>query len=206
TFLRLKHLAWLGLACGLSGVFAGSRVWAAHQLAPDEQLIVYSIPRRSVVGFWQGATAEIVSADSLPLSEAERTYRIVPGIIEREARRVNYHASWRSAPVPTLADTITGTNLVLAVWRGVRVAFVGGPLAGARQSVRAEVVVLRRNARVWPEGLAAIFGKQAIIVFDSSCKPWYVSRLRPELQTAGWQTHDVTLNGAFIRPVRVVAE
>ena len=194
TFFRLKHLAWLGVACGLLSVFAGSRVWAAHQLAPDERLIVYSIPRRSVVGFWQGATAEIVSADSLPLPEAERTYRIVPGIIEREARRVSYHSSWHSALVPAIADTVTGTNLVLAVWRGVRVAFVGGQLAGAREPVEADVVVLRRNARVWPEDLAAIFGKQATIVFDSSCKSWYVSRLRPKLQTAGWQTHDVSLN------------
>jgi competence protein ComEC len=206
AFFRLRQLVWLGLACGLLSVFAGSRVWAAHQLAPDERLIVYSIPRRSVVGFWQGPTAEIVSADSLPLSETELTYRIVPGTIEREARRVSYHTTWRSAPVPAVADTAAEPNLVLAVWRGARVAFVAGRLARAWQPVPVDVLVLRRNARVGPEDLTVIFGKQPVIVFDSSCRAWYVSRLRPKLQTAGWQTHDVTMEGAFVFPLHGAAE
>ncbi|QNH61226.1 ComEC/Rec2 family competence protein [Hymenobacter sediminicola] len=202
TFFRLKNLAWLGLACALLGVFAGSRVWAAHKLAPDERLVIYSIPRRSVVGFWQGAAAHIVSADSLPLNETERTYRIVPGIIQRDARRVAYYAGWRGGPVPATADTAARTNLVLAVWRGVRVAFVAGRLTGARKAVPVDVVVLRRNARVWPEDLDATFGKAPAIVFDSSCKSWYVASMQEKLQQAGWQTHDVTLQGAFVRPIQ----
>lgn len=205
AFFRLKNLVWLGLACLLVGSFAGSRVWAARQLAPDEQLIVYSIPRRSVLGFWQGAAAHIVSADSLPLTETERTYRIVPGIIQREGRAVRYHTRWRSSTVPALADTAAQPGMVLAVWRGVRVALVSGPLAGARQPVPAEVVVLRRNARVWPEDLAAVFGPKAIIVFDSSCKSWYVESMRAKLQPAGWQLHDVAMQGAFVRHVGAMA-
>ncbi|WBA42228.1 ComEC/Rec2 family competence protein [Hymenobacter canadensis] len=198
AFFRLKKLVWLGLACLLMGSFAGSRVWAAHRLAPDEQLIVYSIPRRSVLGFWQGAAAHIVSADSLPLTETERTYRIVPGIIQREARAVSYHTRWRGSSVPALADTAAQPGMVLAVWRGVRVALVSGPLAGARRPVPAEVVVLRRNARVWPEDLAAVFSPAAIIVFDSSCKSWYVESMRKRLQPIGWQLHDVAMQGAFV--------
>ncbi|AII50801.1 ComEC/Rec2 family competence protein [Hymenobacter sp. APR13] len=198
AFFQLKKLVWLGLACLLMGGFAGSRVWAAHRLAPDERLIVYSIPRRSVLGFWQGAAAHIVSADSLPLTETERTYRIVPGIIQREARAVRYHTRWRESPVPAAPDTAARPGLVLAVWRGVRVALVSGPLAGARQPVAAHVVVLRRNARVWPEDLAAVFGRGAVIVFDSSCKSWYVESMWKKLQPAGWQLHDVAMQGAFI--------
>ena len=202
AFFRLRKLVWLGLACALMGVFAGSRVWAAHQLAPDEQLVIYSIPRRSVVGFWQGAAAEVVSADSLPLTETERTYRIVPGIIQREARRVRYHTGWRGAPVPAT----TSGGLVLAVWRGVRVAFVSGPLAGARQPLAADIVVLRRNARVWPEDLAAVFGRSAVVVFDSSCKSWYVASLQTKLQQTDWQTYDVASRGAFVWQVRAATE
>ncbi|MBD2715440.1 ComEC/Rec2 family competence protein [Microvirga sp. STR05] len=202
AFFRLRNLAWMGLACALLGLFAGSRVWAAHELAPDERLVIYSIPRRSVVGFWQGAAAHVVSADSLPLNETERTYRIVPGTIQRDARQVVYHAGWRGAPVPATADTAARTNLVLAVWRGVRVALVAGRLAGARESVPVDVVVLRRNARVWPEDLAATFGYTPTIVFDSSCKSWYVTSMQEKLQQAGWQTHDVTLQGAFVRPIQ----
>jgi competence protein ComEC len=141
----------------------------------------------------------------LPLTETERTYRIVPGIIQREARAVRYHTRWHKSPVPALADTAAQPGMVLAVWRGVRVALVSGPLAGARQPVAADVVVLRRNARVWPEELAAAFGSAATIVFDSSCKSWYVQSMRKELQPAGWQLHDVATQGAFVWPVGMMA-
>lgn len=197
AFGARRHLAWLGVAGLLMTGLAGSRVWAARRLAPDERLIFYSIPRRSVVGFWQGAAADIVTVDSLALTETERTYRIVPGIIEREAQRVRYHAGWRPGPVPAHAADSTG--LVLAVWRGVRVAFVSGQLAGARLPCSVDLVVLRRNARVWPETLAAVFGPKPTIIFDSSCKSWYVNTLRPKLQVAGWQTHDLTAQGAFVQ-------
>lgn len=203
AFLARRHLAWLGMACGLMGLFAGSRVWAAQRLAPDERLIFYSIPRRSVVGFWQGAATHIVTVDSLPLTETERTYRIVPGLIQREAQRVEYHTGWRNSPVP-VADT-DSSGVVLAVWRGVRVAFVSGRLAGARQPCPVDVVVLRRNARVWPETLAAVFGRKPTIIFDSSCKSWYVASLQTQLQVAGWQTHDLTLQGAYTQQLRAAA-
>ncbi|UYZ64844.1 ComEC/Rec2 family competence protein [Hymenobacter weizhouensis] len=196
AFLALRRLAWLGVACTLLGVFAGSRVWAAYRLAPDEQLIVYSIPRRSVVGFWQGAAVDIVPVDSLPLTETERTYRIVPGLIRRQARRVGYHPGWRGSPVPVRP---VEPGLTLAAWRGLRVAFVSGRLQyDARQPLGADLVVLRRNARVRPPELAARFGTAAPVVFDSSCKSWYVARQDSLLQQAGFQTHDVTLRGAFI--------
>ncbi|HEX8425687.1 ComEC/Rec2 family competence protein [Hymenobacter sp.] len=197
AFAARRHLAWLGLACGLMAVFAGNRVWATHRLAPDERLIFYSIPRRSVVGFWQGAAAHIVTVDSLPLKESERTYRIVPGVIEREARQVSYHTGWQSSPVP--AAGTDGSGVLLTVWRGVRVAFVSGRLDGARQASPVDIVVLRRNARVLPETLAAVFGSSPTIIFDSSCKSWYVASLRPKLQLAGWQTHDLTEQGAYSR-------
>ncbi len=197
VFLARRHLVWLGMACALMGVFASSSIWAARRLAPDERLVFYSIPRRSVVGFWQGAAAHIVSVDSLPLTETERTYRIVPGIIQREARQVNYHTHWRSSKVPVHRPDSSG--MVLAVWRGVRVAFVSGRLDGARQPCAVDVVVLRRNARVWPETLEFVFGRQPTIIFDSSCKSWYVASLQAKLQVAGWQTHDLTLQGAYTR-------
>ena len=196
AFLAWRHLAWLGMACALMLVFAGSRVWAARQLAPDERLIFYSIPRRSVVGFWQGAAAHIVTVDSLALNETERTYRIVPGIIEREAQQVNYHTGWQGSSVP--AKSADSSGVVLAVWRGVRVAFVSGRLDAARQPSSVDVVVLRRNARVWPETLAAVFGTKATIIFDSSCKSWYVNSLYSKLQVAGWQVYDLTAQGAYV--------
>jgi competence protein ComEC len=195
TLLSARRLVWLGVACGLTAGLAGTQVWATRRLAPDERFMVYSIPRRSVVGFWQGAAAHIVTLDSLPLNETERTYRIVPGIIEREARQVSYYAGWRASPVP--ARPAPGSGVVLSVWRGVRMAFVSGPLDAAQRPCPVDVVVLRRNAHVQPEELAAVFGTKPTIVFDSSCKLWYVEKLRPKLQVAGWQTHDVAQQGAY---------
>jgi len=198
VFFAARRLAWLGLACALLGVFAGNRVWAAHQLAPDERLLIYSIPRRSVVGFWQGAAATIVTPDSLPLTETERTYRIVPGIVQREAQHVAYYAGWRGAPVPAVA---ADNGLVLSVWRGVRLAFVSGRLSGATQPQPVDVVVLRRNARVSPAELAMVFGRQAQVVFDSSCRAWYVARQDSVLRAAGFRPYDVTAQGAYtVRP------
>ncbi|RSK33840.1 ComEC/Rec2 family competence protein [Hymenobacter metallilatus] len=195
-FFALRKLPWLALACALLGVFAGSRVWAAHELAPTEELVVYSIPRRSVVGFWQGASAHIVTLDSLPLTETERTYRIVPGSIQRDARRVVYHPGWEACPVPAV---VAEPGLTLAAWRGRRLAFVSGPLSGATAPVPGlAAVVLRRNARIRPQELAATFGTTAPVVFDSSCKSWYVLRQDSLLRAAGFRTHDVTLAGAFI--------
>ncbi|MCC2548686.1 ComEC family competence protein [Hymenobacter sp. BT175] len=195
TFLAARHLAWLGAACTLLGLLMGSRVWAARQLTADEQFVVYSIPRRSVCGFWQGARADIVMVDSLPLSETERTYRVLPGIIQREGRQVDYRAGWWGTPVPALR---TQDGIVLAVWRGLRVAFVSARLSLARQPSPVDVIVLRRNARVTPAEVAGVFGKKASVVFDSSCRSWYVHRQDSLLQAAGFQTHDVTMAGAYI--------
>jgi len=195
TFMAAKKLAWLGLVCGLLALYSGSSVWAARALTTDEQLIIYSIPRRSVVGFWQGAAASIVTVDSLPLTETERTYRIVPGIIQREGRRVLYHVGWQQAAVPTAQPA---PSVLLAVWRGQRLAFVSGRLDGARQPQPVDLVVLRRNARVYPEDLTAVFGKSAPVIFDSSCKSWYVARQDSMLKVAGFQTYDVTARGAFV--------
>ncbi|MBT9392705.1 ComEC family competence protein [Hymenobacter sp. NST-14] len=196
AFFALKKLSWLLLACSLLGVFAGSRVWAARRLAPDEQLVVYSIPRRSVLGFWQGASADIVTLDSLALSETERTYRIVPGSIRRNARRVRHWPGWRGCPVPA---RVAEPGLLLLSWRGRRLAVLHGRLSGATHPVPGlAAVVLRRNARVKPEEVTAVFGKAAPIVFDSSCKSWYVARQDAVFQAAGFRTHDVTQRGAFI--------
>ncbi|GGG35296.1 ComEC/Rec2 family competence protein [Hymenobacter glacieicola] len=195
VFFQLRRLPWLGVACALLGVLESSRVWAAYQLAPDARLIVYSIPRRSVVGFWQGAAAEVVTLDSVPLTETERTYRIVPGSIQREARQVYHRPGWRGCPVPA---QVLEPGLTLTAWRGVQVAFVSGPLSGARAPLPGlEAIVLRRNARVTPATLASIFGTAAPILFDSSCKSWYVARQDSVLHHAGFQTYDVTARGAF---------
>ncbi|TGE08207.1 ComEC/Rec2 family competence protein [Hymenobacter fodinae] len=195
VFFAAKRLVWLGVACTLLGLFASSRVWAARQLAPDKQLLVYSIPRRSVLGFWHGASADIVPLDSLPLTETERTYRIVPGSILRDARRVSYYPGWRGAPVPVLVGE---PGLTLATWHGVRLAIVSSQLSAARRPTPVEVVVLRRNPRIRAEELAEIFGSAAAVVFDSSCKSWYVARQNSALQAAGFQTYDVTAQGAFV--------
>lgn len=195
AFFALKKLQWLALACTCLGVFAGSRVWAARRLATDEQLVVYSIPRRSVVGFWQGAAADIVPLDSLPLTETERTYRIVPGSIGRNARRVSYWPGWHHGPVPAV---VAEPGLVLAGWRGRQLAFVSGRLSGSTRPLPGLVaVVLRRNARVQPPEVAALFGRAPRIVFDSSCKSWYVARQDSLFRAAGFRTHDVALAGAF---------
>jgi competence protein ComEC len=148
-----------------------------------------------VCGFWQGATADIVTVDSLPLSETERTYRIVPGAIQKAARRVTYHQGWREAPIPAMLQA--EDNLVLVVWRGLRLAFVTGYLSPAHHPRPVDVVILRRNARVSPSQLADVFGRKPPIVFDSSCRSWYVARQDSVLRRAGFHTHDVTVQGAF---------
>jgi len=201
-----KQLQWMRWAAVLVLAYAGSRVWDARQVAPSEDFIVYSIPRRSAVGFWQGAAAEFVTVDSLPLTETERTYRLLPGIIQREARRTAYRVGWHGAAVPAacVPDTSRSRNpffqpgpVVLAQWRGLRIAFVAGRLSPATQPVPVDVVVLRRNARLKAATLAAVFGIQARVVFDSSCKIWYVARQDSALRRLGFRTWDVTAQGAY---------
>ena len=207
AWLNTRRLGWLrGMALLLIG-YAGSRVAEARAVAPTEEFIVYSIPRRSAVGFWQGASAEFVTPDSIPLNETERTYRLLPGIIRRAARRTAYRVGWRGCTVPVqrLPDPDSANEklyfrpgpVVLAQWRGLRIGFVSSRISAATRPAPVDVLVLRRNARVKPETIAAVFGTQAQIVFDSSCKIWYVARQDSLLRAQGFRTWDVTARGAF---------
>jgi competence protein ComEC len=90
--------------------------------------------------------------------------------------------------------------LVLASWRGLRVAFVSGNLrrlASTAPTQPADVVVLRRNPHLYPDALVAHFGRGARIVFDSSCQRWYIARQDSALRAAGFRTWDVNERGAF---------
>ena len=207
AWLDTRRLGWLRGLVLLLLLYAGSRVGEARAVAPAEEFIVYSIPRRSAVGFWQGAAAEFVTPDSLPLTETERTYRLLPGLIRRAARRTAYRVGWRGCTVPVsrLADPDSANPrryappgpVLLARWRGLRLAFVANRISFATQPTPVDIVVLRRNARVKAETLAAVFGPQARVIFDSSCKIWYVARLDSSLRALGFRTWDVTAQGAF---------
>ena len=207
AWLNTRRLGWLRGMALLLLAYAGSRVAEARAVAPTEEFIVYSIPRRSAVGFWQGAAAEFVTPDSLPLTETERTYRLLPGLIRRAARRTAYRVGWRGCTVPVLrlADPDSANHrlyfkpgpVVLAQWRGLRIGFVSSRISAAARPVPVDVLVLRRNARVQPETVAAVFGPQARVVFDSSCKIWYVARQDSLLRAHGFRTWDVTAQGAF---------
>ena len=211
VFVAARRLAWAGWAVALLALYGGSRVAEAYAVAPLREFVVYSIPRRSVVGFWQGAAVEFATADSLPLSETERTYRLRPSLILRRVRAPRYCVGWREATVPVRRvappDSAEATRryppapLVLARWRGLRVAFVSGTLrrlAGAAPaSFPADVVVLRRNPYLYPDALAAHFGARAQVVFDSSCQRWYIARQDSALRRAGFRTWDVNEQGAF---------
>ncbi|ALW86510.1 hypothetical protein AUC43_16315 [Hymenobacter sedentarius] len=209
AWANTRRLGWLRWAAGMLLVYAGTRVAEARTVAPTEEFIVYSIPRRSAVGFWQGSAAEFVTPDSLPLNETERTYRLLPGLIQRQAQRPAYSVGWRGATVPVqrLADPDSANDrlflkpgpVVLARWRGLRIAFVSNRISSATQPVPVDVLVLRRNARLRTETVAAVFGPQVQVVFDSSCKIWYVARQDSLLRAAGFRTWDVTAQGAFRR-------
>jgi competence protein ComEC len=213
VFFSTRRLAWAAGALGLLALYGGSRIAEAAAMAPVREFVVYSIPHRSVVGFWQGAAPEFVTTDSLPLSETERTYRLQPSLILRRVRQPRYCVGWQGAAVPTRLiggpDSMDSTlryppaPVVLASWRGLRVAFVSGRLRrlaggeGVGATFPADVVVLRRNARIYPDGLAAHFGPRARVVFDSSCQRWYVARQDSALRAAGFRTWDVNARGAF---------
>ncbi|UYZ60925.1 ComEC/Rec2 family competence protein [Hymenobacter latericus] len=198
AFAAWRRLVWLGAATVVLLGFSGSRVQADRRIAADTRLIIYSIPRRSALGLHEGASALIVTPDSLPLNHTEQTYRVLPGLIERGNRQVRYVAGWP----PHLAVRHLGPGgPVLLSWHGRRVAFVSQRLWQGQRPVPVDVVVLRRNARVWPEQLRDTFGPRALVVFDSSCRSWYVARLLPQLQAAGMRVHDVTAQGAVVQRV-----
>ncbi|HEX8658094.1 MAG TPA: ComEC/Rec2 family competence protein, partial [Hymenobacter sp.] len=182
AWLTTRRLGWLRGLAVLLVVYAGSRVAEAHAVAATREFIVYSVPRRSVVGFWQGATVEFVTPDSLPLTDTERTYRLLPGLVQRQARHPRYAVGWLGTAVPVhrLVDPDSAHAfrppgpVVLVQWRGLRIAFIAARISSATQPTPVDVVVLRRNARLWPETVAAVFGPRVRVVFDSSCKTWYV--------------------------------
>jgi competence protein ComEC len=86
---------------------------------------------------------------------------------------------------------------VLTQWRGLRIAFVSNRISSATQPAPVDVLVLRRNARLKPETVAAVVGPRVQVVFDSSCKIWYVGRQDSTLRAHGFRTWDVTAQGAF---------
>ncbi|AYA36987.1 ComEC family competence protein [Hymenobacter oligotrophus] len=198
AFAAWRRMVWLGAAAVVLLGFSGSRVQADRRIAADKRLVIYSIPRRSALGLHDGASALILTPDSLPLNHTEQTYRVLPGLTERGNRQVRYVAGWP----PQLAVRHLGPGgPVLLSWHGLRVAYVSQRLWKGQQPVPVDVVVLRRNARVWPEQLLATFGPRALVVFDSSCRAWYVARLLPQLQGLGMRAHDVTTQGAVVQQV-----
>ena len=210
AWANTRRLGWLGWAAGLLVVYAGTRLAEARAVAPTREFIVYSIPRRSAVGFWSGAAVEFVTPDSVPLTETERTYRLLPGLIQRQVQHPTYSVGWlrSSIPVRRLADPDSANDrlffkpgpVVLAQWRGLRLGFVSNRISPATQPAPVDVLVLRRNARVTPETVAAVFGPQVRVVFDSSCKIWYVARQDSSLRAHGFRTWDVAAQGAFRCP------
>ena len=64
---------------------------------------------------------------------------------------------------------------------------MSGYLSPARQPWPVDVVVLRRNARVTPETWRPC-SAPVQVVFDSSCKIWYVARQDSSLRAA-WLPH-----------------
>ena len=210
AFLASRRLAWAGVAVVVLATYGSSRVAEARAVAPLREFVVYSIPHRSVLGFWQGDAPEFVTADSLPLSETERTYRLRPSLILRRVPLARYCVGWRGCTVPALRvappDSAEALRryppapLVLARWRGLRVAVVSGSLRRLTglAPTPADVIVLRRNAYLPPDALAAHFGRSAQVVFDSSCQRWYVTRHDSTLQATGFRTWDVNEQGAFV--------
>ena len=87
--------------------------------------------------------------------------------------------------------------VVLAQWRGLRLGFVSNRISPATRPALVDVLVLRRNARLTPATVAAVFGPQVRVVFDSSCKIWYVARQDSSFRVHGFRTWDVTAQGAF---------
>ncbi|WP_400191716.1 ComEC/Rec2 family competence protein [Hymenobacter sp. B81] len=199
AFLAWRRLAWLGAVAAVGLVFVGSRVVAAREIAADRRLIIYSIPRRSALGLHDGAAALVLTPDSLPLNHTEQTYRVLPGLTARGNRRVRYVAGW---PARELAVRRLGAEgPVLLSWHGCRVAWVSNRLWAGQRPVPVDIVVLRRNAWVKPEHLRATFGPRVQVVFDSSCRSWYVEKLGPPLRAAGLRVHDVTMQGAWVQPL-----
>ena len=209
AWANTRRLAWLSWATGIMLLYAGTRVAEARAVAPTEEFVVYSIPRRSAVGFWQGAAVEFVTPDSVALNETERTYRLLPGLSQRQAKHPLYAVGWRGSTIPVqrLFDPDSANEhlflkpgpVVLAQWRGLRLAFVSNRISSATQPAPVDVLVLRRNARLKPETVAAVFGPRVQVVFDSSCKIWYVARQDSALRAHGFRTWDVTAQGAFRR-------
>ena len=207
SWLNTRRLAWLGGMAALLLLYAGMRLAEARAVAPTREFIVYSIPRRSAVGFWSGAAVEFVTPDSVPLNETERTYRLLPGLIQRQARHPTYSVGWQASSIPVrrLADPDSANErlyfkpgpVVLAQWRGLRLGFVSNRISPATQPAPVDVLVLRRNARLTAATVAAVFGPQVRVVFDSSCKIWYVARQDSSLRAHGFRTWDVTAQGAF---------
>jgi competence protein ComEC len=205
AWLTTRRLGWLRGLAALLVMYAGSRVAEARAVAATREFIVYSIPRRSVVGFWQGAAVEFVTPDSLPLTDTERTYRLLPGLVQRQARHPRYAVGWRGTAIPVhhLADPDSAHAfpppgpVVLAQWQGLRIAFVAARISSATQATPVDVLVLRRNARLWPETVAAVFGPRVQVVFDSSCKTWYVARQDSSFRAHGFRTWNVATQGAF---------
>jgi len=207
AWLNTRRLAWLGGMAALLLLYAGTRLAEARVVAPTREFIVYSIPRRSAVGFWSGAAVEFVTPDSVPLNETERTYRLLPGLIQRRARHPTYSVGWQASSIPVrrLADPDSANErlyfkpgpVVLAQWRGLRLGFVSNRISPATRPALVDVLVLRRNARLTPATVAAVFGPQVRVVFDSSCKIWYVARQDSSFRVHGFRTWDVTAQGAF---------
>jgi len=191
-----KKLVYMGLATAIVGVLAVQQVLEIQELKEKEVLAVYHVRGNTAVAFVENKAATLVSSAGLVAGSPDFKFNIQPHLWQLGVQEPLVNELY--TPATAIEHTMLPDSNSMVVWNGLKVLLLSKPIKMEGIAAAAfDYVVLSKNVRLWPEDLAQLQGKQVIL--DTSNAPWYVQRLKKQLDEAGIKYYDVASEGAFIK-------
>ncbi|WP_242927360.1 ComEC/Rec2 family competence protein [Pontibacter vulgaris] len=197
-FFALKKLRYFTIATGLVAILALQEILETISQSSQQKLSVYSLRNASAFSFLQGQQAILVGNQELQHDDNTLTYNILPqlwyhGVAQPRFIPFGSAASNQEA----ISHELLPDSNSLYVWRNKSILVLSKPLKiQPKTELNVEYVLLKDNAKVWPEQLQAFRFRQLIL--DASNSPWYRKRLKELLSNSNLPVYDVAEKGAFV--------
>ncbi|MDI9365589.1 MAG: ComEC/Rec2 family competence protein [Flavobacterium sp.] len=175
-------LACLSFAC----LFCAWRYCDFMEKQQQHKMIVYNVPQHTAIDVIDGPSFRFVGDTALQQDGFLRNFHLQPS-------RILY----RIANNNVLNNTIINSNIITT--NGKTIVIINKPLPSnfyLPQKIKADVVVLSHNPKIYFSKLAQLFNCKQY-VFDASNPSWKINYWKKDADSLGVSYHVVAEKGAF---------
>ncbi|WP_238395884.1 ComEC/Rec2 family competence protein [Pontibacter pudoricolor] len=198
-FLVRKNLKYLAFATLIVGVLSVEQILEIITQQNQKLLTIYSLRGSSAIAFIQDQQAVLVADSSLAADKQNYSFNIQAHLWDLgvTAPAVKLVGQKPEQTAGVVSEVLPDGNELL-VWEGKKILLIRKPLkVQPVTTIALDYIILVQNVRLKPETLQAFTFKT--IVLDGSNKPWYVERMKEELDKKGMPVYDVTTSGALVQ-------